>query len=267
MRVLTYNIHGWQAPDGTFNPERLAEVIEASGADLVGLNEVFHPYPTDAGPALDWLADRLGMVYAFGVTVANTPLPNNLLYGNAVLSRWPILAYAAHNLSPAATYGRRGLLEARILLPAGRTFTLYVTHLDHRSEDVRVAQWASARPWLARDRTRLHLLIGDFNALAATDYSAPGAFEKLVTYNHAHEWGEPSFDLIAQVLKAGYVDAFATVGEGIAPTWPAQQPERRIDYIFVPETQAGTLANCQRCDLLPAQSASDHLPVLAEIAA
>ena len=70
MKVLTYNVHGWLTPDGgAANVDRLTAVIAATGADLVGLNEVFHPWRTPVGPALEVLADSLGMSYAFGPTL------------------------------------------------------------------------------------------------------------------------------------------------------------------------------------------------------
>jgi len=267
MKLLTYNVHGWLTPDGSAsNVDLLAEVIAATGADLVGLNEVFHPWRTPAGPALKVLADSLGMVYAFGPTLPAEPTLDAVPYGNALLSRWPILAYAAHHLAPAVSYGRRGLLETRVLLPTGQAFTVYVTHLDHRSESIRLEQWAAANTWLLRDRGRPHLLLGDFNALAAVDYPAPEAVEQLKAYQLTQGWPVPAFDLIAQVLKAGYVDAYDRAGLSQAQTWPSVAPERRIDYIFLPGILADGLVSCSRWDNPTARSASDHLPVLAEIA-
>ena len=267
MKVLTYNVHGWLTPDGgAANVEMLAAVISATGADLVGLNEVFHPWRTPAGPALKMLADSLGMTYAFGPTLPAEPGPADVAYGNALLSRWPILAYAAHHLAPTVSYGRRGLLEVRVSLPSGQPFTLYITHLDHRSEPIRMEQWASANTWLLRDRGRPHLLLGDFNALAAVDYAAPDAVERLSAYQAAQGWPVPAFDLIAQVLKAGYVDAFDRVGTGQWMTWPSAQPERRIDYIFPSSVLADALINCCCWDDPLVRTASDHLPLLAEIA-
>lgn len=265
MMVLTYNVHGWLTPDGdAANVDLLAEVIAATGADLVGLNEVFHPWHTSAGPALKVLSDSLGMAFAFGPTLPAHSAPDNVPYGNALLSRWPILAYATHHLSPTVSYGRRGLLEIRVLLPSGQPFTVYVTHLDHRSEAIRLEQWASATAWLLRDRGRPHLLLGDFNALAASDYREPGALERLKTYQAAQGWPAPSFALVDQVLKAGYVDAFDRAGMGESATWPAAEPERRIDYIFLPGHWADALVRCCRWDRPEAQAVSDHLPVLAE---
>ena len=76
----------------------------------------------------------------------------------------------------------------------------------------------------------------------------------------------PAFDLIAQVLKAGYVDAFDRGGTGQRMTWPSAQPERRIDYIFSSSALADALTNCACWYDPPVPTASDHLPVLAEFA-
>jgi endonuclease/exonuclease/phosphatase family metal-dependent hydrolase len=267
MKVLTYNIHGWRTPDGATNLGRVAEVIAASQADLVGLNEVFHPWPASEDDALMTLAARLGMGYAFGPTLAETQSPRNVPYGNALLSRWPILAYAAHRLPLTSGHEPRGLLEVRVMLPAGRPFTIYVIHLDHRSEAVRLTQWAAAQTWLSRERGRLHLVMGDFNALASSDYPTLETQAAVAHHNESREWVSPAFDLISQVLKAGYVDAFAYAGgqPGDGATWPNPQPERRIDYVLLPSAWAGDLASCRRFEHPLAGQTSDHLPVLAEL--
>ncbi len=80
------------------------------------------------------------MEFAFGVALtpqfAFAPLAS---YGNALLTRYPVLAHAGHHLTPIEGHEQRGLLEMRVLLPDGRTpFSVYVTHLDHLSEAVRV---------------------------------------------------------------------------------------------------------------------------------
>jgi endonuclease/exonuclease/phosphatase family metal-dependent hydrolase len=268
MKVLTYNIHGWRGlePEGASNLEMLTQVISDAGADIVGLNEVLHPFPVDGGPALTQLAARLGMQYAFGPALSAEESPRGIPYGNALLSRWPILAHAAHHL-PAGTGGeRRGLFETRIALPGGSSFTAYVTHLDHRSETVRLAQWSAAHAWLGRERDRPHVLIGDFNALAASDYPDAVAVDNLRTQRDADGWPPPTFDLVDHVLKTGYVDAFAKAGEGAGATFPSVTPYIRIDYVFLPEAWAGALVSCQPCHNPLAQAASDHLPVLAGFA-
>jgi endonuclease/exonuclease/phosphatase family metal-dependent hydrolase len=266
VKVLTYNIHGWLAPDGTVNVDRVTQVIAASEADLVGLNEVFYPDHAQGRPALEQLAERLGMHIAFGPTQPSDPTKHPP-YGNALLSRWPILAYAAHHLAPVVSYGRRGLLEARVLPPGGPPLTVYVTHLDHRAEEIRVAQWAAAESWLLRERGRPHLLMGDFNALAPTDYADRDMRARLDAAQAERGWPPASFDLIARVLKAGYVDAFAAAGDGPSRghTFPADIPDRRIDYIFLPEIMRASLRTCAPLACDGVRDASDHLPVLAEL--
>lgn len=265
MKVLTYNIHGWRTPGaGALNLDPVTAVIRASDADLVGLNEVFHPHPTADGSALTLLAERLGMNYAFAPALTATESRTGVPYGNAFLSRWPILAYAGHHLPASGDGERRGLLEARVQLPDGRPLTFYVTHLDHRSEAVRLEQWTAAHSWLLRERGRLHLLAGDFNALAQSDYAVEGAEAALQERCVALGWRAPAFDLIGHVLK-GYVDAFAKVGVGPAATFPTHAPEIRIDYIFVPSAQSEALVRCQRWEHPLVPAASDHMPMLAEL--
>lgn len=268
MRILTYNIHGWRSPadPGKSNLDALIQIIGDANADLVGLNEVFHPAPANGGAALAMLAARLGMTFAFGSTIAATASPTGMAYGNAVLSRWPILAHAAHHLSAGVNGEPRGLLEARVLTPTAQPFTLYVTHLDHRSEAVRLAQWRAASAWLTRDRGKRHLVVGDFNALATADYSHAPALAELQAARAARGWPMPAFDVVAQVEKTGYCDAFARAGAGEGATFPASAPEIRIDYIFAPTEWAADAQVCRRWDHPLAAAASDHLPMLAEFA-
>ena len=175
MRVLTYNIHGWRTVAGLPNLDGVAQVIASTNADLVGLNEVFYPrrVAESTQPALEALAARLGMHFVFGPCLrwpAQDDMPADA-YGNALLSRWPILASAAHHLTPIPDKEQRGLLEARIALPTGKTFTAYVTHLDHRDEDDRLIQLRGLRTWTIRDRNRPHLIMGDFNAISKWDFA------------------------------------------------------------------------------------------------
>ena len=135
----------------------------------------------------------------FGPALAAEESPRGIPFGNALLSRWPIVAHLAHHL-PAGTGGeRRGLFETRIVLPEGSPLTVYVTHLDHRAEAVRLAQWAAANAWLGRERGRPHVLVGDFNALAASDYPGAAAVDRLREQRNADGWPPPAFDLVERV--------------------------------------------------------------------
>lgn len=49
--VMTFNIHHAQGTDGVLDLQRIADVIEASGADVVGLQEVDRHYSARS----DWV--------------------------------------------------------------------------------------------------------------------------------------------------------------------------------------------------------------------
>ena len=270
MRVLTYNIHGWRGRDDQIDVARLARIIESSQADVVGLNEVFHPFvpPGQQRPALDALAAALGMSYAFAVSLtprfAFAPLS---AYGNALLSRYPLLAHASHHLTPIEGHEQRGLLEARVLLGDGRTpFSIYVTHLDHLSEPVRLQQLAAVFQWTVRDRSQPHLLIGDFNAISPEDYRDQlDRRERLRSDPTTAHLVEDGFQVVPRLTKRGYVDIAVLAGQPGEPTFPARDPIVRIDYVWASAPLAATARDCQVWQTEETTLASDHLPVLAEI--
>lgn len=277
MRVLTFNIHGWRTRSGAPNWQQVAEVISASGADIVGLNEVYHPFASPDGgnshslaPLLDRVADALGMYAVFGPCLrwpATDEMPEKS-YGNGLLSRWPVIASAAHHLTPVADKEQRGLLEGRILLPDGRNFTAYVTHLDHTDEEARLVQLRALRTWTVRDRNRPHLVMGDFNAVSAWDFA--GRRDDLLRLVADHPPSGPLLEesgmrVIAQMEKAGYVDAMRAAGEvGQGTFIPAAVP-LRIDYIFLSQPLAPALHVVQVWLEEAGQEASDHRPVLVEL--
>lgn len=267
LRVLTYNIHGWRNAAGQTDVAALARVIAASGADIVALNEVFHPLaaPGSDRAALDELAARLSMSYAFGVALtpqfAFAPLAS---YGNALLSRLPILAHAGHHLTPVEGHEQRGLLETRLLLADGRTtLSVYVTHLDHKSEAARLKQLAAVFQWTVRDRERPHLLMGDFNALSAGDFQEnQAALDRVLGDEGLNNLAADGMEVTARVRRRGYVDATRQPAQ---PTFPVHDPLVRIDYIWASAPLADRVRSCRPWQTGETATASDHLPVLAEL--
>jgi endonuclease/exonuclease/phosphatase family metal-dependent hydrolase len=268
IHVLTYNIHHWQGTDDRTDVARVTEVIRETKADLVALNEVYHPasLPDLSAPPLEAMAQALGMEFTFGpalpqASLAGKPAP----YGNALLSRYPILAYATHRLTTPPGHEPRSLLEARVLLPTGKALTLYITHLDHRSEGARWEQAGDLLLWTGRDRGRLHLLLGDFNALSPDAYQGEG-WGRAVGEALAEpgRWAEEP-RVIPRLMRAGYVDAFAAVGQGAGETYSTAKPLVRIDYCFVSGAGREAVRSCQRWDAGVACLASDHFPVLTTL--
>lgn len=279
ISVMTYNIHGWRTAEGAPNLDAVTQIIANSGADIVGLNEVFHPRPVEGSqgqPALAVLADRLGFHFVFGPCIrwpATDTLPASS-YGNALISRWPIIASAAHHLTPIPNLEDRGLLEGRILLSDGRTFTTYVTHLDYSSEANRLEQLRAVRSWTVRDRSRPHVVMGDFNAINPWEYEGraealaavaaqPKAAHMALGVNGSGDGKGPQ--VVERMHKANYQDAYSLFGQPGQSTFLLSPQPLRIDYIFASAPLVPHLTGCRILSEAADINASDHVPVLATL--
>jgi endonuclease/exonuclease/phosphatase family metal-dependent hydrolase len=242
LRVLDYNIHTGIGVDGTLDLARTAEVIRSSGADIVGLQEVDVHWSARSRyvDQARELARLTGMRVFFAPIYDLEPEPGReerRQYGVAVLSRFPIVRAENHHLTRLSTVDPDpvprpgpGFAEAVVAAPGGPVH-VYVTHLDYRADPaVRSMQVADTLRILDQDRPGARqLLLGDFNAEPAAPELAP---------------------LFARMHDA------APDGE---PTYPAEDPVKRIDYV----TYSGRL-EAVAAEVLPTL-ASDHRPVLATL--
>lgn len=277
MQIVTYNIHGWRTAENTPNLTGVGDVLERIGADIIGLNEVYYPRVVAGSdkPALEALAERLGMHFVFGPCL-RWPAQDNMpedAYGNALLARWPIIANAAHHLTSKEedpqgllqAKEQRGLLEGRVLLPDGQTFTAYSIHLDHTDEQVRGIQARVARTWLVRDRSRPHVVMGDFNAISMWDFTErPADVEELNAHHSGHNLtNRPDGpQVIAQMEKAGYEDVYRRFNGPGERSYTSSGTAIRIDYIFASKALADRVRAC--AIWTEADGVSDHRPVWAD---
>lgn len=226
LRVLTWNTHSG-------NPDHLAEVIRASGADVVALQEV-DAYRQRSGcrhQAFD-IAEHLGMHARLGANIRSGEECGNgheALYGDAVLSRHPILEWR-HTLLPNHGGEQRGLTEA-VLDVDGHRVRVVSTHLEYASVSERKAQ-AEAVVEHLRTSAEPVVVMGDLN-------------------------GEPDDSGLAP-LRDAFTDSWGTVGDGDGYTNPARDPHRRIDYVFA---RALTPISAEVLD----STASDHLAVRVDL--
>jgi len=227
LRVLSYNIHHGRGTDGTIDLRRLAGAIRAADADLVALQEVDERTTRSGG--IDQAAELARLT---GLRMVFGPQIDYLggRYGQALLSRTPPGPPIVHDLPAVGGDRERRIAVAAVVnSPAGR-LTFAGTHLHHRSEEARVAQ---ARAVVAAlDGEDRCLLVGDFNAMPGSEPLAilEGAWRRVV------------------------------VGDRPAPTFPAGQPIREIDHVFVRPAAAFDVIDLQ---VLEEPVASDHRPVLA----
>ncbi len=272
MKIVTYNIQYWTGMDGVQNPERTIQTILEMNPDILALQEVAHPLPLNGKSALEILCEALGAQYAFAEiwpagTFSKVPQP----MGVALLSRYPIIAYANHRLNHEGPGEIRRLLEARVVLPDDRPLTVYVTHLEWRWEDVRVQQVRSLLQWTTRDRGKPHLLLGDFNTVHpedVKDFEAQGGnWEEFAAAQPHPDFiqATPHPQALAYVVKAGYVDAFRAVGEGDGRTYTTARPTLRLDYCFADPVLQPTLRRARRWDTELGRTASDHFPLYVDM--
>lgn len=230
FRVLSYNIHHGEGTDGVFDLERIAEVIRSSGADLVALQEV--DVRTGRAGGVDQasvLAELTGMEVRFGEAI---PFSGGS-YGDAVLSRWPILETVRLQLPARPDHELRVAVAVTVEPMPGQPLRLVATHLDHTEDSGdRIAQVQTLLLEMLGNPLPT-LLVGDLNA-------APGS--------------QP----IQLLLDAGWRPADAA----LQPTFPSDQPQRKIDWILLgPDSGLQPLI----VEVLHAPVASDHCPLVATL--
>jgi endonuclease/exonuclease/phosphatase family metal-dependent hydrolase len=234
LTVITYNIHHGAGVDGVLDLERIATVIEKSGASVVGLQEVDNHWDARSNwvDQAAWLARRLKMHYRYAPNLDLPPVnagEPRRQYGTAVLSRFPIKDF--HNtLLPKAPAGEQRGLAVATLKVRGRELRFANTHLTHNNNAERLQQAQKVVELLGGSKQPT-LLVGDLNAAATT----------------------PEIKTLTSVWR----DTWPQVGSGPGNTIEASNPTARIDYQLHSAALRPTSAS------VPVTLASDHLPVVA----
>jgi len=244
LRLLTYNIR----LGGVGRVDAIARVVDGCRPDIVLLQEATRPDLVDA------IASRTGM--AESRSFARQSL--------AFLSRVPI----AHAEWHRPRFSRHAFIE---VAPAGVPIRLFGLHLSavHAAwtERRRVFELRSLLRSIAEHQHGYHVLAGDFNTLA------PGEdldLRRLPPRLRPFVWlsgGRIRWRTIQEVMEAGYVDAFRLRHpDDPGLTVPAPDPHVRLDYVFVPAAFRDRILACDVVKSPDTVSASDHLPVVADLA-
>jgi endonuclease/exonuclease/phosphatase family metal-dependent hydrolase len=168
VRVITWNLWGrfgpWQA-----RREGIAATLARASPDVCGLQEVWSAGQDNLAAEL---AGRLGLHWRWAMT-ARSSRDENLCIGNAILSRWPILAHAEQPLPVPEADENRVALHARIETPDGTLpmFTTHFTHHPHASA-TRVAQARRLAEFVAAHAAGCDyppVVTGDLNAEPDSD--------------------------------------------------------------------------------------------------
>ena len=245
VRLVTFNTHHGVGDDGRHDLPRLATVLAAADADVICLQEVdrhFGARSENVDQAL-LLARALDMQLAWGPAI-DEPRPGGQPrgeYGNALLSRLPILISDVHRLPGGGE--PRAALRTMIELDGGALWVT-TTHLSRKSGD-RAAQVAALAD-LHTAPMETGVVVGDFNASP----DAPEMAGLRAKFADAWELANERDD------RSGW--KFWQHDEG--HTHPARSPHRRIDQAWVTPGVAVAAA-----EVLDGAGASDHLPLMVEL--
>lgn len=230
--VASYNIHQCVGVDGRRDPERIAAVIQQLGADVIALQEV-DSWPGEDGESeqMEFLAHGTGFHAVSGPTVERV----GARFGNVLLTRLPLLDVRRIDLSHRRREPR-GAIDAELAASPPRRLRVIATHLGllprERREQVqrileRVEHDERSSP------VSVTVLLGDIN--------------EWLVFGRPLRWLHARF--------------------GHAPggrSWPAWWPLFALDRIWVRPAAAlrGFLVHATPLS----RRASDHLPVVAEVA-
>jgi len=240
LTVLVYNIHAGKDARGVDNLARVAALVREAGADVALLQEVDRGTRRSGGvdqPAT--LARLTGLAAAFGTSLDF----DGGQYGIAVLSRWPVrhdttvsLAVDPPQQRSGGSYEPRAAHRVTLETPNGPLVVIN-THLDpsgadhNRRQEVRTVLTVAGA---ARAGGAAVLVGGDFNS-------------------------EPGSAVQSQARAGGLRDAWGECGRGEGPTYPADSPVKRIDYVYL--TGGATCAEAR----VLVTDASDHRPLLVRV--
>jgi len=234
IRITTYNIHKCRGLDRRVRPHRIIEVLKQTQAHIIALQEVVGmDEPERERNQVRSIAEELGFHFRIG---ENRRLHGGA-YGNAVLSRLPIISEHNHDITWRKSEPR-GCLQVTLALENSSPNSLlhiYNVHLgtgffERRYQAVRLLDILGDRD------TSPRLVLGDFNEW-------PRGLTSRVLGNHFHT-AEPQRRL------------------GRAWSYPGIFPLAHVDHIYYDSPLELVNVWVHRSPL--ALVASDHLPLVAD---
>ncbi len=225
--VASYNIHRGTGLDRRRDLDRIARVVEEIGPDVIALQEVVRESGVASADQAIYLASVLGMTVVMG----ETRRFGNGTYGNAVLTRLPVVGSARCDLSQN---GRepRGCLRVDLALDDA-TLHVFNCHFGLAFRERRKQLALLAGFIRAADCAGPRVVLGDFN-----------------------EWHRGP-------ITRGLRREFSSPMRRMRRTHPSVFPLFTLDRIYWDVDLEGEAFRPHRSRL--ARIASDHLPVVARL--
>lgn len=231
FRVMTYNIHHGEGLDGKVDLLRIAQLIKEEGADIVALQEVDKGVErTQRRDLPAELAALTGMTCVF----SNNYHYQGGEYGNAVLTRFPVLRGTNRHYKMLRPGEQRGILQL-VLKVHGREVLFMNTHIDYRADDSE--RWSN---------------VGEIEELLKQYAGVPMIM--------CGDFNDTPESRVCRRIGESFNDTWTLVGQGDGFTIPVKQPRKRIDYIWLSKDKIIEPLKAW----VPYSEASDHLPVVGE---
>ena len=239
IKLLTYNIQHGLDYDlikneniRHINLDQIARIIEESGADIIGLNEVYNSSikNPDRVEQTKKLAKYTNIPYhIFAKALAVGEVDD---FGNGFLSKYEYLNYEVYSVPSPTIKREKTYYEDRCILKVNylidnKPFTCFVTHFGLANSEQELM--FNKLMELTSQEKNPFILMGDFNQLDDSPY--------IITFK----------------------EKFKIAMEEEIPTFTSLNPYKRIDYIFV--SKDIKVLDAKVLNVV----ASDHLPVYAEI--
>jgi endonuclease/exonuclease/phosphatase family metal-dependent hydrolase len=236
IRVCTYNIHKCRGWDRRVSPARIARVLAELDADCIALQEVINGSPAGRVNQAHAVAELLPGKYK-AIFGRNRDLRGSD-YGNATLTRLPVVSHENYNLTWAHREPR-GCLRTDLRLANGEMLHLFNVHLgtSYRERQRQGPLLLSDRMLNAAAHTGPRIILGDFNEWmrGLTSELMAGQFQRIHMREHVRRRG----------------------------SFPGPLPILELDHVYY--DGALELVSFEVVRTRLSLVASDHLPLLAEL--
>lgn len=234
FRVATYNTHKCRGMDGRIRPARIAQVLRELEADVIALQEVAS---LSGGRREQNQAQYLADVVGFRFYLGETRKWRGAIYGNVVLTRYPVKEFKVYDLT-ASRREPRGCVRCDLEIAPHKIIHLFNVHLGtgylERRKQARLL--LSKEVLLAPELKGPRLVVGDFN-----------------------EWTQ---GLVSRMLQHEFQSVDIKLHLNRKRTYPGVLPIMHLDHMYFDRELIlqEFLLHRSRMALM----ASDHLPLMAQ---
>lgn len=237
FRIMTFNIQHGLNFIKLLNKERVIDLdsvvntIKENNVDVIGLNEVYNDVNNVVTvEQAKYISEKLGYnYYYFGQSIT---IKETIGYGNAIISKYPLSNFVVHKIEDPIIkdedvfYESRSIIECNALLN-DENIKIFVTHLGLAKSE----QQNGVNKLMELIKDEKTILLGDFNMEEDND----------------------NIKLLSTKIKNN-----SYLIEGNNKTYPSNNPNIKIDYIFTKNILV------KKCAIIK-KIVSDHYPVIIDI--